>query len=182
MALCALGVREAKFNSMLELRLTPPAITGGGGRVVVVVVAGMVVVVVVVGGRVVVVVGAGMVVVVGAGMVVVVGAGMVVVVGGRVVVVVGGRVVVVVGFFNLLNFVLTWPDVVVVVTCLNVMIAVVGCLVDAGAGAEVVEPPERSDVAPETPENARELTRTASATTVTTPPATTRRRWTGVAR
>jgi hypothetical protein len=93
-----------------------------------------------------------MVVVVGAGMVVVVGAGMVVVVGGRVVVVVGGRVVVVVGFFNLLNFVLTWPDVVVVVTCLNVMIAVVGCLVDAGAGAEVVEPPERSDVAPETPE------------------------------
>jgi len=150
MALCALGVREAKFNSMLELRLTPPAITGGGGRVVVVVVAGMVVVVVVVGGR--------------------------------VVVVVGGRVVVVVGFFNLLNFVLTWPDVVVVVTCLNVMIAVVGCLVDAGAGAEVVEPPERSDVAPETPENARELTRTASATTVTTPPATTRRRWTGVAR
>jgi len=123
MALCALGVREAKFNSMLELRLTPPAITGGGGRVVVVV-----------------------------------------------------------GFFNLLNFVLTWPDVVVVVTCLNVMIAVVGCLVDAGAGAEVVEPPERSDVAPETPENARELTRTASATTVTTPPATTRRRWTGVAR
>jgi hypothetical protein len=166
MALCALGVREAKFNSMLELRLTPPAITGGGGRVVVVVVAGMVVVVVVVGG----------------GVVVVVGAGMVVVVGGRVVVVVGGRVVVVVGFFNLLNFVLTWPDVVVVVTCLNVMIAVVGCLVDAGAGAEVVEPPERSDVAPETPENARELTRTASATTVTTPPATTRRRWTGVAR
>ncbi len=100
MALCALGVREAKFSSMLELRLTPPAITGvvvadgstgAAGWVVVVVVGGSVVVV---GGSVVVVVG-GTVVVVG-GTVVVVG-GTVVVVGRSVVVVVVGTVVVVGG-------------------------------------------------------------------------------------
>ena len=84
MALCALGVREAKFSSMLELRLTPPAITGvvvadgstgAAGWVVVVVVGGSVVVV---GGSVVVVV-----------------VGTVVVVGGTVVFLIGGTVVVV---------------------------------------------------------------------------------------
>ncbi len=100
MALCALGVREAKFSSMLELRLTPPAITGvvvadgstgAAGWVVVVVVGGSVVVV---GGSVVVVV-VGTVVVVG-GTVVVVG-GSVVVVVGRTVVVVGGTVVFLIG-------------------------------------------------------------------------------------
>ncbi len=100
MALCALGVREAKFSSMLELRLTPPAITGvvvadgstgAAGWVVVVVVGGSVVVV---GGSVVVVV-VGSVVVVG-GTVVVVG-GSVVVVVGRTVVVVGGTVVFLIG-------------------------------------------------------------------------------------